>query len=188
MRIISGKFKSRKINSRFRDNNCIKSNLSDFRPTTDKARVMLFNVLNNIIDFRNISCLDLFAGSGSLGFEAISRGAEHCDFVESSKICASLIKKTASELGCEQNISVYNENAETFIKLNEKLEYDLIFADPPYSYDDYETLIRNVMKLKFSVFVLEHSSCENFPFENKSYEILDRKSGITKFKIFISKE
>lgn len=188
MRIISGKFKSRRINTKHKNLYCIKSNFSDFRPTTDRAKEMLFNVLNNIIDFKHIRCLDLFAGSGSLGFEAISRGAQYCEFVENSAACISLIKKTADELDCNENINIIKQDVETYLKYRENNFYDLIFADPPYSYINYTKLISLIMKLRFSVFALEYSLNENFIYDISSYEILEKRAGVARFKIFISKE
>lgn len=203
MRIIAGKYKSRKVytlssqKGRSSKNHSLKSRSREadsngFRPTTDRAKETLFNVLNNIIDFDAIDCLDLFAGSGSLGFEAISRGAKECDFVEVSQKQAQLIKQTAAGLGCEGNIVVYREDALKFLMLNEGMlnegaGYDLIFADPPYDYEHYEELVTGVLKLKFSIFVLEYGLKDSFMYNLNDYEVIEKKTGTTNFKIFVTK-
>ena len=73
MRIISGNYKGTKLSS-FDEKN--------IRPTSDRAKETLFNILNNLMDFEGMKCLDLFCGSGALGLEMISRGAESCVFVD----------------------------------------------------------------------------------------------------------
>lgn len=119
MRIISGKYKSRKVYSLPYDENCVRSGYSGFRPTTDRARETLFNILNNIIDFEDTICADLFAGTGSLGFEAISRGGAKCDFVETSGKQAAMIARTAEELGCADKIKIHTDDALKFLLLNQ---------------------------------------------------------------------
>jgi 16S rRNA (guanine966-N2)-methyltransferase len=191
MRIISGRFKSRKIFSHIVNDSCTRLNTGRFRPTTDMAKETLFNVLNNIIDFNKLKCLDLFAGSGSLGFEAISRGADSCDFVDISRKQTALITKTADALGCSDSISVYNTDALEFLKHLQATGnsfYDLIFADPPYDYQDYSKLLDTVMKSGFSVFVLEYSLPLNLHYDICRYEVRDKRTGKTNFKIFISKD
>jgi len=189
LRIIAGKYKSRRIHSYSPPKeHCIKGNISGFRPTTDRAKETLFNVLNNLIDFEGVSCLDLFAGSGSLGFEALSREAERCDFVESSIKQTKIITRTAAELGCEKNINIHNTDVLRFLNQAEGESYDLIFADPPYAYENYNELINGVLNLKFSIFVLEYGNEEGFMYNINDYEITDKSVGATKFKIFVSKD
>lgn len=187
MRIISGKYRSRRIYT----SAPVKGTDAEsdgFRPTTDRAKETLFNVLNNILDFDEITCLDLFAGSGSLGFESISRGAAKCDYVETSPMQSALITKTAEELGCEKQIHIYNEDVMKFLKRSSGLQYDVIFADPPFDYEYYTELINEVMQLKFSVFVLEHSSAANLMHSVSDYDIIEKTIGAVGFKIFVSKE
>lgn len=189
MRIISGKYKSRRIHSAAPGKeHCVKGNISGFRPTTDRAKETLFNTLNNILDFENITSADLFAGSGSLGFEAISRGAAHCHFVESSQKQISMIKKTAAELGCENQVEIFNEDVIRFLQFSAGAEYDLIFADPPYAYENYNELITNVLKIKFGIFVLEYGNESSFMYDMNEYDLTDKKIGAVNFKIFVSKK
>lgn len=188
MRIISGKYKSRRVNtSSPSKEHCVKGNISGFRPTTDRAKETLFNVLNNILDFEDISCLDLFAGSGAIGFEALSRGAAKCDFVESAGKQAAVIRKTAEELGCESQVRIHSEDALRFLKLYTGSGYDLIFADPPYAYENYSELVDDVMQIPFSIFVLEYGTEIEFKYDETKYDLTDKKVGVIGFKIFVSK-
>lgn len=189
MRIISGKYKSRRVNtSGGNAGNPAGSNTSGFRPTTDRAKETLFNVLNNLIDFDSIICADLFAGSGALGFESISRGAIRCDFVENSLKQAGMIQKTAKELNCEENVNIVKADVMKFLIENEGAFYDLIFADPPYLYENFDDLTALALKLRFSVFVFEHSTDKAILYNVNDFEVIDKKIGYTNFKIFVSRE
>ena len=189
MRIISGKYRSRKVNtSGSNSGNPAGSNTAGFRPTTDRAKETLFNVLNNLIDFDSLICADLFAGSGALGFESISRGALKCDFVENSVRQANMIQRTARELNCEQNVNIIKADVMKFLIENEGAFYDLIFADPPYSYENFDDLTALALKLRFSVFVFEHSSEKVILYNVNDFEVIDKKIGYTNFKIFFTKE
>jgi 16S rRNA (guanine(966)-N(2))-methyltransferase RsmD len=192
VRIIAGKYKSRKIYTPPAKERAVKlygaKGLIGFRPTTDRARETLFNTLNNIIDFDDISCLDLFAGTGSLGFETLSRGAHHAEFVESSARQIALIKKTGQDLGCEDSITTFKEDSLLFLRRNIGAEYDLVFADPPYHFESYNELVADVLKLKFSIFVLEHGSHnESYMYDIKEFDMISKKAGAVNFKIFVSK-
>lgn len=188
MRIIGGKYRSRKVYSNYDRGNCHKANISGYRPTTDRARETLFNVLNNLIDFEETVCLDLFAGSGAVGFELLSRGASSCDFVENSSKQIANIKKTASELNCVENIYVFEENVTVFLKRHHEKYYDIIFADPPYAYENYNELLTNIRELKFGIFVLEHSGESAGMILMNDYDVIHKKTGLTNFTILNSKE
>lgn len=187
MRIIGGKYRSRRVYSANEPKNCLKSNLSGYRPTTDRARESLLNILNNLIDFDQTVCLDLFAGSGAVGFELLSRGASTVDFVDNSARQTALIKKTAAELGCENEIKIYDDNALTYLSRNDKY-YDIIFADPPYAYEHYNDLISNVLKRDFSIFVAEHPGNIDIEYSEDGFDIIKRNTGITHFLIFSRKD
>ena len=186
LRIIAGKYKSRRVNSLH------ESALNHgYRPTANRAKESLFNVLNNLIDFEGITCLDLFAGSGSLGFEALSRGAESCDFVESFSGNIKLIEQTAKELGVENLIKTYRNDVISFLE-NKSIErpagYNLIFADPPYQYDEYDILLSKIFKTNFDLFVLEHFSEKKLEYNNDQFDVISKKVGTIKFEIFSNKE
>ena len=159
-----------------------------FRPTTDRAKETLFNVLNNLIDFDGISCLDLFAGSGSIGFEALSRGAAHCDFVDISAKYMKLIERTAKELKVDEQIRLFCYDAMGFLDENKAASYDLIFADPPYQYSDYDLLMNKVFYISFGIFVLEHSSGTELLYDSNRFDIISKTVGAANFRIFSSKE
>ncbi|HJY62762.1 MAG TPA: RsmD family RNA methyltransferase [Ignavibacteria bacterium] len=189
MRIIAGKYKSRRI---FSDHssagNFVRESKSTYRPTTDRAKESLFNVLNNLLDFDSVSCLDLFAGSGALGFESLSRGAASCDFVDVSVKQMRLINRTAEELNVLAQVNIYNSEVFDFLDGNENNSYDLIFADPPYNYDKYDILISKVIKAGFGIFVLEHPPHVSLLYDSKRYDMISKTIGITNFKIFSSRE
>jgi 16S rRNA (guanine966-N2)-methyltransferase len=195
LRIIAGKYKSRKIHSVLAAKDKISpgkfskpgssSNLK-LRPTTDRARESLFNILNNIVDFEGLKCLDLFAGTGAVGFELLSRGAANISFIESSSEQAKLIRKTAMELGCDSQIEIFNEDAEDFLLRHKGEFYDFVFSDPPYGYGDNQRWLNLLSAFKFNIFVFEHGSAEKPDFTFEGFSLIERKTGITNFKIFIS--
>ena len=113
------------------------------RPTTDRAKETLFSWLQFELD--NKSCLDLFAGTGSLGLEALSRGAQHVTFVEKEKNLYKNIIKNISNLGYENQIQAVCSDSFKWLKTN-KQKFDLIFLDPPFDLIDYKMLIRAIFQ------------------------------------------
>ncbi len=195
MRIIAGKYKSRKINSGLTAKAPAakkapslqrKEENVDLRPTTDRARESLFNILNNIIDFDGLKCLELFAGTGAVGFELLSRGAATVSFVESSPAQAALIEKTAMELGCAAQAEIKVQNAAGYLAGHKGEFFDLVFADPPYHAADNELWLNALASLKFNVFVFEHGGINVPPVGLTGFTVMDRKTGITNFRIYIS--
>lgn len=132
MRIISGFLKGRFFNvpqSKF------------IRPTTDRVRETLFNILNNLIDFEDIDVLDLYSGSGSLGFECISRGAKSVLFVEKNRFIFKNLKENIQLLELEDKCSAVLSEAIVFTRKKSFNCYNLILADPPFfEYDIYEVV------------------------------------------------
>lgn len=131
MRIISGELKGRLINvpdSKF------------IRPTTDRVRETLFNLINNRISFQGISVLDLYAGSGSLGLECISRGAASVHFVENNAAIYKNLAENIEQLKVTDKCTIYKMEAAKFTSRFQNMTYDLILADPPFFKDDiYQT-------------------------------------------------
>ncbi len=122
LRIIAGKFRSRKITF---------SDAIGLRPTHDRIRETLFNWLNN--DIVDSLCLDCFAGSGALGFEALSRGAKHVTFIENHKNSINNLKLNAENLKLTSD--EINFICSDFFAINPILlnkQFDLIFLDPPF--------------------------------------------------------
>ena len=124
VRITSGEWKNRNLEV---------PDIDGLRPTSERVRETLFNWLMPSI--HKSVCLDLFAGSGSLGFEALSRGAKHCTFVEKSKLAFSQIKTTRTSLNAVNSV-VHNCDAIDFLSSVHNHNFNLVFLDPPFS-DDY---------------------------------------------------
>ncbi len=133
MRIISGIYKSRKL---------IAPKGDTTRPTSDRARESLFNVLSNLIDFEGISVLDLFAGSGAFAFEAVSRGATKATLVEQNRRVIEAIRENVAALEIEAYVQIIQKDVYSWLNGTQSEtgspKLDLIFADPPY--DDPRTL------------------------------------------------
>ncbi len=101
------------------------------RPTTDRVRESLFNVLAARVDFSGLAALDLYAGSGALGLEALSRGAATADFVESDARAAAVISRNVVALGLP-GASVRRGQVSAVLAAGATAAADLVFADPPY--------------------------------------------------------
>lgn len=151
MRIISGQHKSRRINA---------PKHLPVRPTTDRAKEALFNILYHNYNLIDIKVLDLFAGIGSISLEFASRGTTQITSVDRHKDCTAFISKTAHELGLD--IEVITQEVISFLETT-KETYDIVFADPPYEIpvDDFNTIIDTVFEYhhldKNGVLIVEHS-------------------------------
>lgn len=121
IRIIAGKWRSRNI---------IFPQIPGLRPTHDRIRETLFNWLMN--DIEGATCLDLFAGSGALGFEALSRGAKHVTFIDNSSKVISALKHTVATLETAPRVNVIQAECPSVLKL-EHAPFDIIFLDPPFN-------------------------------------------------------
>jgi len=121
VRIIGGAWRSRLV--RFPD-------AADLRPTPDRVRETLFNWLGQ--DLSGKRCLDLFAGSGALGFEALSRGAAGVVMVETSRAAHSALRESATRLGAGDRLKLVHGDALHFIATSGQGGYDVVFVDPPY--------------------------------------------------------
>lgn len=140
MRIISGELKGRFIkvpDSKFT------------RPTTDRVRETVFNLLNNRIDFDGIDVLDIYAGSGSLGFECISRGASAVSFIEKNFPVYKNLQENIDSLGIKDRCKIFKMEAVKFSNWEEHPKYDLILADPPFFEYDVYTVVQNLLKNNF---------------------------------------
>jgi 16S rRNA (guanine(966)-N(2))-methyltransferase RsmD len=120
MRVITGSAKGRKI--------IAPPGLST-RPTTDWIKESVFNIIQFDIEGRRV--LDIFAGSGQMGIEALSRGARECVFVENDRTAVKLISENLKTLGFTEVSTVYERDYKAFLK-SEKGKFDLVFLDPPY--------------------------------------------------------
>ncbi|TNJ37417.1 16S rRNA (guanine(966)-N(2))-methyltransferase RsmD [Prosthecochloris vibrioformis] len=115
---------------------------SSIRPCTGRVKKSLFDTLLSRIDIDESRVLDLFAGFGNLGFEALSLGAREATFVDQDRRSLSSITTTADKLGLRKEARIVRHDVTRFIALApEHSTYDIIFCDPPYSWPDYEGLI-----------------------------------------------
>jgi len=151
MRIIAGKFKKANLFS-------VPGNIS--RPTTDFLKEVIFSVLP---DCAQKTVLDLFAGTGSLGLESLSRGAISAVFVDVSSRAIHTINSNISKLNCEDICKVYHRRVSPFLKTCPE-QFDLIFLDPPYNKNLVNKTIelicqKKVMKKKGKI-IVEHSKKE----------------------------
>jgi 16S rRNA (guanine(966)-N(2))-methyltransferase RsmD len=124
MRIIAGRYRGRLLPGRAG---------AGVRPATDRVRGAIFNILQNRLDLRGIDVLDLFAGTGSLGFEALSRGAANAVFVDEDRHAVRVIRENAEALGCADDCEIVQADAAGYVSRNNGI-FGLIFADPPYDF------------------------------------------------------
>ena len=146
MRVISGEYRGRRLKEPA-DNSV--------RPTTDKVKESVFNIIQFDIEGRNV--LDLFAGTGQLGIECLSRGAKSVTFVDKSRDSLSLVKENLRLCGAEGRV-VCSDSLD-FLKCC-RTKYDLIFLDPPYSTE----LLNKSLEIIYSVDILSESGiiiCES---------------------------
>lgn len=113
------------------------------RPTTDRVRESLFNVLQNWLNFKGLIVLDLFAGTGALGLEALSRGAQHATFVENGRVSQKLIKQNIALLKANDQSTLLAQDA---TKLTLGIPCDLVFLDPPYGQSLGQRALANALE------------------------------------------
>lgn len=180
MRIISGKFGGRRIQP--------PSKMPHTRPTTDIAKEGLFNILNNQIDFEDLKCLDLFAGTGSITYELASRGASDFTIVEKDAAMYEFIKKSIELLKIE-NCKLNKQDVFSYLETCNET-FDFIFAGPPYALETIDLLPEIIFKKKLlnndGMFVLEHTPRNNYEsFEGFQFQ---RNYGSTIFSFFLNDE
>lgn len=167
MRIIRGKYGRRRFD--------VPTNISA-RPTTDFARENIFNVLENLVDFDGLRALDLFAGTGAITFELLSRGCEEVTAVEKANTQYQFIKKVAGMLDVH-NLRLIRGDVFKFLESSGK-PFDFVFADPPYDMPDFETVPQRILDSSLTasgtLIVVEHSRKHDFSqlpgyFEHREY-------------------
>ena len=167
MRIIAGKYKGRQLFS---------AKNRSIRPTTDRVKEYIFSILEDYI--KDCRVLDLFAGTGSLGLESLSRGASNVTFVENSYQSIKVLKKNLMRVKVIEPYTIVLKNALTFLRQN-KEPFDLIFADPPFKWNHYIELIplsflpENLSE--YGIFILESERTQEIEWETNIYEILRQK-------------
>lgn len=128
MRIISGKYKGKKLNG---------FNTPGTRPTMDRVKESLFGMIQNYIPGSTV--LDLFAGSGALGLEAISNGAQECYLIDNNAIAIKAIKENSQNF--DEKLNIIQIDYKKFLKTTDK-KFDIIFLDPPYRENQLDKSLR----------------------------------------------
>jgi RNA methyltransferase, rsmD family len=175
MRIITGQFKGRHFDI---------PRTFKARPTTDFAKENIFNVLNGYIDFDGITALDLFAGTGSISLELVSRGCKEVVSVEKDRDHARFIAECMKKINAENDILIRGDVFRFLKSCHQK--FDLIFADPPYALPELDTLPDLVFEHDLltadGVFVFEHGKHNDFSAHPRFKE--HRSYGSVNFSIF----
>jgi len=176
MRIIAGKYKSLKL---------LFKTSSVLRPTQDRVKETVFNIISDKLE--NSTCLDLFAGIGSLGFEAVSRGAKKVDLVD---VNVEFLYKNLERLNHDKTATIFKRNALSYVKHTDEV-YDIIFLDPPWTKSDlFEHSLKAIFEFDIlksnGIIVCEHPKefdsfkffivREQKKFGNKKISILEKLS------------
>ena len=176
MQILAGTYKGRKIKS---------SSSLAIRPCSSRVKKSLFDILSARIDFDEVSVLDLFAGFGSLGFEALRRGAVSVCFVDQHVDALKALKATSVQLGIQNRVKIVNSDVSAFLG-HATGQFDLVFCDPPYAWPDYDTLIEKIFQGKLlseeGMLLIEHST--HLEFTNSPWYSFHRDYGMTRVTFF----
>ena len=170
MRIISGNLKAKKLHS---------ARGKVIRPTSDRLRESIFNILS--FHVKQAVVLDLFAGTGALGIEALSRGAESALFIDIHNGALSVIERNIKACGLENKAKI--RKWDIIKNLNciksYRAAFDLIFIDPPYNKKFLQPTLRNLRKVesvkKVACLIIEHSLLEPIPLDFPEYELQDQR-------------
>jgi len=146
----------------------------DTRPTQEAVRSAVFSILGETIV--KAKCLDLFAGSGAYGLEALSRGAKSCDFVEVLRDSAEIIKENINSLNFQEMAIIIQKEGIKYIG-NTENKYDLIFVDPPYEKKEVKYLINQCGQSlnKDGIIVYEHAKETKIPINILGVELIDQR-------------
>lgn len=179
MKVISGTLKGRNIEG---------YNIDGTRPTMDRVKESLFATIQSYI--KDSVVLDLFAGSGGLGIEAISNGAKTCYFIDNNKEVIKVLNQNITNLNIKQNskviLSDWKKSLNDFA--NQGIKFDLIFVDPPYDYNVYEKILEKVSILNLlnenGLIILEHSNLKFKETYNDLTLYKDKKYGNKSVNIY----
>ncbi len=161
----------------------------DTRPTTDRIKETLFNMLMPYVT--QAKFLDLFAGSGGIGIEALSRGAEECTFVELNPKAVNIINENLRHTKLDKQAKVYKYDALSFVSGLKEIDFDVIFMDPPYGKQLEQGVLEILSKKTFSadtLIVIEAELEEDFSYvETLGFDIIKEKKYKTNKHIFLEK-
>ena len=170
MRVIGGTLKGRKLAT-------IRGTI--IRPTADRLREAIFNILADRVEKAVV--LDLFAGTGALGIEALSRGAQSAVFVDNSKSAIAILKKNIKYCAIQENATIIKWDILKNLKFIKSFDpaFDLVFLDPPYNKDCIKPVLNNLYRNgaleKGACLVIEHSDYEPVPKEIPVFNITDER-------------
>jgi 16S rRNA (guanine966-N2)-methyltransferase len=176
LRIVAGKWRSRLLPV---------ADVPGLRPTSERLRETLFNWLSPTIE--GAKCLDLFAGTGALGLEALSRGAVSVDFVEISRVAANALRESIQTLNAT-NAVVHQADALAYLDSEPLTQYDIVFLDPPFANDNYEELCRLLVShnwlAKGAHVYLEQDSGQRVPDLPEGWNLLkDKTTGNVRYSL-----
>ncbi|MCI8631293.1 MAG: 16S rRNA (guanine(966)-N(2))-methyltransferase RsmD [Firmicutes bacterium] len=177
MRIITGEYKGRRLES---------PKDRSIRPTTDKVKEAIFSII--AFDIPDAVCVDLFAGTGNLGLEALSRGAARCYFGDKSRESIAIVRKNINMCGAQdKSIIMAGEYQKVLASLREKA--DIFFLDPPYkdgfTEDCISLIAENDLLAEDGIIIAEHSKDEKLPDEIAGFtKIKERKYGAIIISIY----
>ena len=175
MRIITGEYKGRHFDI---------PRTFKARPTTDFAKENIFNVLQGYIDFEDATALDLFAGTGSISLELVSRGCKQVVSVEADRDHANFIRQCFKKLNEERDILVRGDVFRFLKSYHQK--FDFIFADPPYALEDLakipDLVLNGELLNEDGIFVFEHGKNHDFSAHPRFLE--HRSYGSVNFSLF----
>jgi len=182
MRIVGGKFKGRTLSA---------PRGAETRPTSERVREALFNILAHGIEDFNIEgarVMDLFAGTGALGLEAISRGARFCQFVDESAEARGIIRRNADELGAIGLAKIWRRDATKLGPCAPQTPFDLVFIDPPYGKGLGTKALHSLLEGQWlspgAVVVLEESERAEIPDLAPLVKLSTREYGETQICFF----
>jgi 16S rRNA (guanine966-N2)-methyltransferase len=164
MRVISGYLKNRQFAA---------PSGHRTHPMSERARGAIFNILG---DITGLTFFDAFAGSGALGFEAISRGAKQVTAIDSDKIAYRTLTENIEVLGLDERVQAIHANTTSWIKRNRGQQFDIVFIDPPYDTVNYASLkdLANTVKVG-GILVYSLPVGHDFTLDTNSYKLLDEK-------------
>ena len=171
MRIVAGRWRGRTIKRPADDR---------VRPTADRVREAWMSIVQP--ELPDARVLDLFAGSGALGLEALSRGAAHCDFIEIGARSLAAIRANVDKLGAGDAVTIVRSDAMKFIEHLERGAYDIAFADPPYGLGLAQSMAERWIEIPFATLLgVEHGAKERMPGEGDTRRYGD--TGITLYRL-----
>lgn len=171
MKVISGKYKGRVLEG---------FDIAGTRPTMDRVKESVFAMIQSWLEDAVI--LDLFAGSGNLGIEALSEGAKQIYLVDKNKKACQVMKRNLDKIGMDENVIFYGDYKKALDNYkNQSLQFDIIFLDPPYQTDlvqkSIEIIEKNELLTKNGIIVAESNSLDKIIFSKKLQMIKSKKYG-----------